>query len=751
MNRFQFLSICFLFVCLNQSVISNPYSFGHINISNGLSHNYILCFAEDNNGFLWIGTRSGLNRYDGYNIKTFKHIQSDSTSLPDNAVQSIVKDQLGRFWIELPNEMCIFNPDNETFTRYFNLICEGNSYSFYNINMVVPYGDSTLFFRVPGVGIIKHNIITNKNILLSHYNDIHSISYDTISHLAVYDQSLYVTHPDGLIEILDANILQVKKRITAIKEIMNTADHDYELFVDNKNNLWLFCNDAALGIYRIDSTDSAKGFNTGSEPALNSNIVSGLIQDSDNNIWIGTDHGGINILNENLKSIEYVTNELYNKNSLSQNVITTLFRSRNSIIWVGTFKQGVNFYHENLFRFFHYVNYPVDKNSLPYNDVNCFAEDRSGNLWIGTNGQGLIYFDRKNKRFFNITAKSDEPDGLQSNVIVALFIDKNNHLWIGTYHGGLSCYDGEKFMNYLHSQKDPTSIKDNKVWDIFEDSHGNLWIGMLGGGLDQFNREKKVFYHYSGTGIHSLNADFVMDITEDEDGNIWFGTDDGVFVLDYSTSRFVHYAHEIDNEGSISDNFIYKVFKDSKGNIWLGTRNGLNLYDKQDNRFIRFNTDNGLADNLIMSILESDFGNLWLGTSNGLSKLVVTYDENNKYLSHYTVNFNESDGLQGREFNEGSALKTSNGELIFGGSNGFNLFRPGNDLTKNKKFITHITGLEIFGNEVNVNRKIADKETIYSSVLGGETIKLHYKENMFSLKFLSIDYLSAKKSITVTN
>lgn len=746
MFRIRIIALFFLGACLARQSGGSPHNFGHIDYSVGLSHNHVLCFAKDNKGFLWIGTRSGLNRYDGYDFKTFKHVQSDSSSLPDNAVESIVKDQLGRFWIGMPDEMCLLNPENETFTCDFTVVCEGNSYSLYNIDMVVPAGKDILYFRIPGIGIVKHNIITNENRLYRHDpGDSLSISDPDISHMLVNGQMLYIAHRNGGIEILDTRTDRVTKRINAVRERFGNVSHDYEMFLDHRNDLWLFCHDEALGVWRIDRDENVRVYNTDTEPALNSNIISVLIQDPENNIWIGTDHGGINIVDRDLRSVEYVIHEPYNENSLSQNVITELYMGSDSIIWIGTFKQGVNYYHKKLFRFYHYSNYPNDENTLPYNDVNCFAEDASGNLWIGTNGQGLIYFDRKNNRFTSIQADPDAPYGLRSNVIVALLIDRDRMLWVGTYHGGLASYDGRKFTCYMHDPEDPSSLKDNKVWDVFEDSHRNLWIGTLGGGLDMFDRDKKVFYHYSGTGLNKLNSDFVMDIDEDDDGNIWFGTENGVFILDFETSRFINLLHDNSDPGSLSDNFVYNVLRDSRGNMWAGTKNGLNFYVKRDNSFIRFDSDNGLPDDLIMSMLESDLKNLWVGTSNGLSKLVVSYGENGEYLGHYTVNFNESDGLQGREFNEGSAFKTSRGELIFGGSNGFNLFRPENDPARKSNLVTQIVGIEIFGEEQEIDSRMANRKRGRSPVAGGETLKLSYSDYMFSIKFVMIDFLGAKK------
>ncbi len=728
------------------SLFGSQYNFGHLDYKNGLSHNHILCFAEDNNGFLWIGTRAGLNRYDGYNFKIFKHNPNDSTSIPNNFIQEITKDQLGRFWIKLPYETCIFNPVNEEFITDFSIVTEKNVYKNSSFENVIPYKDSIMFVRILGVGIIKHNIITNQSILIkTQNNDKQNVPLSDISHITIKNNLLYITYESGMIDILNADNLNLQKRITTISENSDYENILFESYIDDNNYIWVFCLNKALGLFRINTSDSLIHYSTTSSPALNSNNIACLLRAPDKNLWIGTDHGGINILNTQSNTIDYVTTDPFNENSLKQNVITDLYLGNDSIIWIGTFKQGINYYHKNIYRFWHYVNFPNSKNTLPYNDVNCFAEDKKGNLWIGTNGHGLIYFDRENNTYNTFRANTSDNNALQSDVIVSLFVDNGDNLWVGTYHGGLSSYNGNKFTNYLNNPEDKSSIGDNKVWDIFEDSHGNLWIGTLGGGLNMFDRKKHVFNHYSGTGINSLNSNFVMDITEDDEGNIWFATENGVFVLDFNSSRFIEYIHNPSDPHSLSDDFVYNIFNDSRGNIWAGSRNGLNLYNRKSNNFIPIEIEEPLNDNSIMSILESDNNNLWLGTSTGLIKFVAIFDDEGNYTNHYSVLFNESDGIQGREFNEGSAFKTSKGELIFGGPNGFNLFVPEINLQYTNNTSPKITGLEVFGHPVGINQKVNGKKLISSSLLNNSEITLSSGENMFSLKFVLIDFLTPKK------
>lgn len=364
MHKYFLLFFLCLVISVHANGISNKYNFGHLIYSDGLSHNNVQCFGEDNNGFLWIGTRNGLNRFDGYNFKVFKHSPSDPNSLPDNVIQSIVNDQLGRLWIQLPNKLSILNPNTEEFTNQFNLNCDSLNFSLFNLNMTLPYRDSILLFNVSGFGIIMHNIYTNENnCLTTVLKD--SISSKNISHISIDDNILYIVHRNGIIDALDLIKKKVVKRNFTIFNLMDGQEHEYELFHDSRKNQWLFCKDKPIGLFRIDIKGQLKLINTESEPSLNSNIVSSLVEDSDNNIWIGTDHGGINIFSHEDNTITYLTNNPYNENSLSQNVVTKIYKSKDDIIWVGSFKQGISYYHKNLFRFFHFSSHQNDLNSLP--------------------------------------------------------------------------------------------------------------------------------------------------------------------------------------------------------------------------------------------------------------------------------------------------------------------------------------------------------------------------------------------------
>ncbi|MBN1599343.1 MAG: response regulator [Bacteroidales bacterium] len=734
---------------LNIQARNTNYNFGHIDYTDGLSHNRVICTLKDSSGFIWFGTVSGLNRFDGYSFKIFKNNPFDTLSLPDNVIQSLTLDQKGRIWIE-GQQFYIFDPVKETFTKSLSVSTEEHKITFQNVSGVLPVGDSIVWLNCPEYGLIKYNIISNKRRLITHSIKDSASIYSTQITGMDKDNSgnLWVIHRNLIIEKIGLETDKVANRIFALQGLLPADEGtNYELYIDNTSGIWVYSSNKAYGLYYIDKKGKLTEHYSGKSKKfkLNSDVITNIVQDSDGKIWVGTDHGGINIIDKKYGTVDYQKHDPEDEYSISQDVITNLYRDSQGIIWASTYKQGVNFYHPDLYKFKHYAHHPSDPKSLSYDDVNCFVEDMKSNLWIGTNGQGLIYFDRKKEEFINYRHHNNDLNSLSNDVIVSLYIDNDGNLWIGTYHGGLNLYNGKYFKTFLHDPENNKSISDNRVWEIYEDSEHNLWIGTLGGGLDRFDRSSEVFYHYSGNDISSIRSNFVIDMEEDREGNLWVGTDNGIFIIDWQTGRISHLSQSVNNPQSLSHNVVFALKKDNRGNMWAGTRDGLNLYDENTNAFVKFGVENGLAENSILSIIESDMGDLWISTSNGLSKMTVIFNDDEEYENHFITNFNESDGLQSREFNEGAAYKTRKGELIFGGPNGFNIFNPEDIDAFTKTLDIYILGLHIFGEQVDVGKEIHGRKILDQNLLNNKKLRLKFKENIFSFEFAALDYLNPRK------
>ncbi|HEU4554555.1 MAG TPA: two-component regulator propeller domain-containing protein [Chitinophaga sp.] len=717
------------------------YQFTRIDIDQGLSNNQVSCIFKDSKGFMWFGTVSGLNRYDGYTFRIFKHDLRDTTSLPDNFIERITGAPGGLLWIYARDGQHVYDPARNAF-RQPQPVLQQWGIPGAAVNDIVRDTMGRYWFIVPAAGLYCYTPGKQPALHIQHTKDSASISDNNIAAISGAGQGhCWLLHGNGLLEKMDGRTHRVIYRNDYLQRQHKGAVQTYSLLTDREGDLWIYSTTDPQGVWYFNrATQSFVHYDQNSSPIrLNNNIVRGVVQDNQGRIWIGTDHGGINIINKQRQSIHYEVNQPENPKSLAQNSITTLYKDNTGIIWVGTYKKGVSYYHENIVKFPLYQHQPFNAQSLPYDDVNRFVEDDAGNLWIGTNGGGLIYFNRNTNTYTQYRHDPNNPASLSSDVIVSLWIDHRQQLWVGTYFGGLDCFANGRFAHYRNDPANPASLSNNSVWEIFEDSRQQLWVGTLGAGLNLFNPATQTFRVYRKEQPNAIHSNYIAALLEDQKGNLWIGTDNGVDIKDAATGRFTAYSK------TLSNNNVICLFEDSRGWIWIGTREGLNLYDPQQQQSRIFRKEDGLPDNTVLNILEDNDHTLWMSTPNGLSNLSITTAAGKTPAFHF-LNYDAADGLQGKEFNENAALKTRQGELLFGGSNGFNLFYP-HTITRNKNVPPLVfTDFQVFNKSMGAGEKINGRVLLRQDISATQQITLKYKENVFSIGFAALSYFHPEKS-----
>lgn len=719
------------------------YQFNRIDINQGLSNNQVNCVFRDSTGFMWIGTVSGLNRFDGYHFTVYQHDLRDTTSVADNNISKIMAGPGQQLWVQTRSGINIYDPLTGRFNRHPEKRLQQWGIPGNVVTDIIKDNGGKYWFLHPTAGIFLVDG-DRKAQAFRHTADTGSIATNSVSALLPDKNGHYwLLHSNGILEKLDAASHRVIYRNNTLVHPQNPGA-TWSMVADTDGDLWLFSSNEDNGAYYFEVDAGRFRHINQSTPglALNNNIVRGIVPDNNGLIWIGTDHGGINIIDKKKQSIRYIENISEDNRSLSQNSITTLYKDNTGIIWVGTFKKGLNYYHENMVKFPLYQYQAYSRNSLPYNDVNRFVEDAAGNLWIGTNGGGLIYFDRSRNTFTQYRHEPGNDNSISGNVIVSLCIDHNRQLWIGTYFGGLDRFDGHRFIHYKHNPADSNSISDNSIWELLEDSRQQLWVGTLNGGLNRMDPATGRFRHYQ----REIPSKYIAALLEDRQGNLWIGTSDGLDVQQLSTGTFKHYNNNPNVPGSLSHNNVVCIFQDSEDRIWIGTREGLDLYNRKDNSFRTFRMEDGLPDNSILNILEANDHSLWMSTPNGLSNMVIRPAATDKPAAYTFKNYDESDGLQGKEFNENAALKTSRGELIFGGGNGFNLFYPNAIALNTNLPPVVLTDLQIFNRSVLPGEKINGRILLQAAIPETRSITLKHGENVFSLEFASLNYFHPEKN-----
>jgi len=687
---------------------------------------------------MWFGTMSGLNRYDGYAFKTFRHSAKDSSSLSDDYISNITAGPDNKLWIETRTGYVIYDPATEKFDRHTEKKLKAMKMPSYGLSDVVHTGASYWF------------VFHDGGIYYSGNNQAATPLFKTKTAVAISDikadskNNLWIVDSNGLIQKVDAATKKVVWQTTILQQKQHGVSVACKLFIDSEGDVWIYAGGAFNGVYLLTVKDNKLQQIAKDQGAaiLSSNIIVSMAEDNKGLLWIATDHGGLNILNKKTMTVQVLVNKQGDENSIAQNSLTALYKDDQEIIWVGTFKQGISYYHEGIINFPLYHHQESDVAGLPYNDVNRFAEDAKGNIWIGTNGGGLIYFDRSNNTFKQFKHNAANSNSLTNDVIVSLCIDHNNILWIGTYFGGLDSYDGKTFTHHRHNAADSTSLADDRVWEIYEDKNYNLWIGTLEAGLEQYDRNSNLFHHYKPFAPNSVYSGNISEITTDKAGNLWVGTAYGISVRYKNAPDF---KLLIADNSKLSNDNVLSIFNDSRGAVWVGTRDGLNIFNPANNTFRSFSKEDGLPDNAILNIVEDKAHNLWISTPNGISR--VSYTGSWKDSIHIScVNYDRHDGLQQKEFNENAALATRNGEIMFGGADGFNLFNPGGLKVNSSAPPVVLTGLQVFNEPVQAGDVINDHVIINKSISETGEITLRYDENIFSIEFAALSFINPQKN-----
>lgn len=743
MPKRSFLFLCLLLLTDIICGQTLEYQFNRIDINQGLSNNQVNCLFKDSTGFMWIGTVSGLNRFDGYRFNVFQHDLRDSTSIADNAVSKIMAGPGKQLWVQTRSGINIYDPVTNTFDRHPEKLLQQWGIPGTTITDIINDGNGQYWFLVPGNGLYLVKGQGRAQHFSPSATDSTTIAGNNIAAMVTdKQQNHWLLHTNGILEKMDGKTRRISYRNRQLQRPGNNSA--YTLTTDNDGDLWLFKGNEDKGVFYFNIHTGTYQQITQSTPglALNNNIVRGIVTDNNGLIWIGTDHGGINIINKQQHTIRYIENITEDARSLSQNSITTLYKDNTGIIWIGTYKKGLNYYHEHMVKFPLYQYQPYNRNSLPYNDVNRFVEDARGNLWIGTNGGGLIYFDRQHNTFTRYKHEAGDPGSISGNVIVSLCIDHRQQLWVGTYFGGLDRFENGRFIHYQHHDGDSSSLSDNSIWEILEDSQHQLWVGTLSGGLNIMDPATQQFRRLN----KEVPSNYIAALMEDKQGNIWIGTSEGLDVFHRRQGTFTHYANQPATAGSISHNNIVCIFQDSRDRIWIGTREGLNLFLPGSKSFRTFRRADGLPDNSVLNILEAADHSLWMSTPNGLSNLVISGGGNGNAYTYRFRNYDESDGLQGKDFNENAALKTRRGELIFGGGNGFNLFYPNTIKVNSQAPPVVLTDLQIFNRSVMPGERVNGRVLLPADISATRSIELKHGENVFTLEFASLNYFHPEKN-----
>jgi ligand-binding sensor domain-containing protein/signal transduction histidine kinase len=697
-----------------QNLLSQPRNFELKQISeeHGLPGVTVRAIFQDSKNILWFGIESaGLCKYDGETFTLYSDNIRDACSLGSNFVNSICEDTDGYLWIGTDNGLYKFNRIAEKFTRYYSNANHKNSLNGNQIYSVKVDSKGELWVGTNN-GL---NIYDKKNdqFIRLPYSDkgkelnfqVNSICFDS-------KNNTWIATLEGLFKVESQNHhfthwINLPKQVNSLP-----SNQIKDLCFDLQGSLWMVTN---IGCVRYDvNKDVFYELKELNRKAFKSiyNSPAFMLCDKKGFIWVSTE--GIAVINPQNNAYTIYHESFDNPNGLKNNDIRSIYEDKSGLVWIGAKFEGLQIYNPRKELFPLWKN-QIDKDNKGLNDKYIFAisEDNDQNIWIGTRYGGLNKFDRKTGIFTYFT-HNNNPASIAENEVFVLLPDRKNNIWMAS-------------TNYLEKfdfkRKRFTNYPIKGIVSLMNDFRGNLWVGARSGlyifdeansKLNAFHDPDKVFPEKNDLSIFSL--------FQDKEGHIWIGTyRDGLYEYNPNTHKVIQYRNNPDDSTSLSDDMIRSIYEDKKGRLWIGTRlQGLDLFDRKNKKFISYTKINGLPSNSIYSILEDSQGNLWLATHNGISK----FNPDTKIFE----NFNKDFGLQDNVFAIGAKCKCRSGELLFGGNNGFNMFKP-EEIKK-----------EIYrGPLVITSIKIFDK-TIYRDLSKPVNITLPYNQNYLSFSFTLLDY-----------
>jgi signal transduction histidine kinase/CheY-like chemotaxis protein/ligand-binding sensor domain-containing protein len=739
LRRFPKSRFIFTFLLVFFSIITGAQKpsikFTTISTKDGLSQVSVTCVLQDTRGFMWFGTRDGLNRYDGYKFKVYKNIPEDAGSISFNFITSLFEDSKGNLWIGTQGGgLNRYDRAKDRFIAYKNDDKDGNSISNNFVNCIAGDKKGNIWIGTNS-GL---NSFNSKEKIFHRYSykksDPYSISDDDItSVLEDESENLWVGTRQGGINIRDRNT----GRFTNISANTSNAgslssNMVTRVFEDSKKRIWV---GTRTGLNLFDrNTKTFYHYTAGnSANSLPHNVILSLDEDKHGMIWIGTENGGLSVFDPEQKQFNNYVQDDIDKKSLAGNSVYSIYRDATGNMWVGTFHGGISLYNINANKFAHYTHNTLST-SLSKNFTLALYADNEDNLWVGTDGGGLNKFNSRTGTFTHFLHDPKNTSSISGNYVMSLCNDQKNNLWIGTWGDGLSVMDVKRntFKSFKNIPGDNTSLSGNNVHALTYSRDGKLWVGTYGDGLNLFQQESNSFIRFKKD-IHnpqSIGSDKILDILEDSKGNLWIGTyDAGLNLYDKATNSFIKYMHT-DKPNSLSNNVVNRIYEDREGNLWVSTLAGLNLFNPKTKTFTCYNTKDGLPGEMAYGILQDKEGNIWVSTNKGLSRF-------NPATKKFK-NFSMADGIQADEFKPHAVTMTKSGLMYFGGVNGVNEFYPEKIKDDTNVYPIFLTNFQLFNQPVVISDN--DQSPLKKAISETIELSLSHKQSVLSFEFASLDY-----------
>nr|WKN34555.1 two-component regulator propeller domain-containing protein [Tunicatimonas sp. TK19036] len=716
--------------------------FEELSTMEGLSSSTCLEVFQDKEGFIWVGTIDGLNKYDGYDFEIFRPELGNPSSISSNRINAITEDAIGNLWVGTANGLNVFNKERKAFCR---ISLQGEDVGLkarYLINTVfydsaynnLWVGTKNGLYRASLTGYramngeqlaFKHFTHNSNNQHSLDDNDVSSIFSDAKGHIWIGSAGKYLNRFIRETETFERIFIDVE-------EAFELGHLPKSILVDEKDDFWIG-NDLSKLVYwdRKRNTFELIASTENSIPIFE------LYLDDDQTKWVATDGYGLYILDKKGDILQHIENDPAVPFSLPNNQPSKILQDDEGIFWIATYNKGIAKLVLSKSEFGHYFYKAGSSEGLSTGIAQSVMQDNEGRIWIGTDGGGLNLFDENTSTFQYYQHQTGNQNTLSSDKILFLEESYDGSIWVCTWDGGINRFYPQNgdVKQYKHDPRNANSIGQNTVWCAAEDDQHRLWLGTQTAGLnvylpkhDQFKR-----FTHQPDNPNSILSNFVFSLFIDSKQRLLIGTSAGMSVLDLkqlSDSKLEEVIFETVQDAGILGNRINFITEDHEHNIWLGTDLGLHKLSEKLELLKTYSVKDGLPSNLIIGIQEDEQHNLWLTTKSGISRLDISKES--------FENFNVNDGLQGMEFQSKSITKTQDERIMAGGINGFNIFDPAEVGGNYEGVQPIITSLKLFNEVINVGDTVDHKVLLTENIDQTDELVLNHDQGYITFEYVAL-------------
>ena len=649
-----------------------PLQFKHLTAEDGLSHSWVRAILQDSQGYVWLGTNAGLNRYDGYSFRVYTHERGKPHSLLNASINCLFQDTLGRLWIGHEGGLSLYRPVTDDFENFSSTAAAEQGVT------IVPALGTTIRCIVQDVSGDLW-LASDAGLLLFHPQTKRAGAYRhdpaNVQSLGSNDVRFIVRDSKGDLWLTVANGLnhldRVTHRISRYDIGRGRSADPTQLAIDRFNYLWVGTDD---GLCRLDLSQTADTasecfrHNRDDPSSLASDYARVVFADRNGQVWIGTENGGLERFDYETSTFVHCQTDPNNPSSLNNDSVYSLFEDRTGILWVGTFAGGVNLTRKNQDAILHFATFPGSTDTPSYNSITDFFEDKQGYVWICTDGGGLDRFDPRTRQFQHWTSKNS---GLTRDAVLDVFED-DGKLLIGTWAGGLNVFN-PRTRSFRAMTTQNSNLPSNSIFEIAKDRRGRLLLGTYLRGLVVYDPARDNWRSYVPDQNPFQDANALL-LQEDADGDFFVGTETGLMIFHPEDDSLRTFHHDDFNPATISGERVYAVVEMGGGIYYVGTDQGLDRFDKRAGLFTHVSA--ALPGSEIRGMAKDRRGDIWIGTNRGLCR----YNPATGQVKYYT----KADGTLGDDYNRCAYLVSRDGTIYLGGvNNGFNVIYP-NRITENR-------------------------------------------------------------------